>query len=486
MPLIPSTAATMPPPILSFFSRLAWINGSPLLSHIELYRRRLFEQFFDERDERGRLRHNLGLFGRGKKNWKTADLVLASLFALITDSEGGNQVYLVANDEGQAADDLTLAKKIIKANPLFEEWLRVKKTTIERRDGQGFLEVLPAQDAIGSHGKTYRLLGVDEIHGYRSWDLLEALAPDPTRPDCQQWITSYASVFHRPGAPLFDLLRQAKTETDSRLLFSWYGADFTTDPAFADVSPERRANPSMDSWGDPDYLAQQQRQLPAHKYRRLHLNLPGLPEGSAFQPEPVMEAIERGMAVRPPVPGIAYVAFVDMSGGSNDDAVLGIGHCNADGLAVLDRLVDQGQRPPFDPRAAVERFVIVLREYGVSTVVSDAYAGEAFKAEFLRHRIECRKSARTKSQLYAALEPALNGHRVVLLDVPKLEQQLLGLIWRGGKIDHPHGEHDDYANVCAGLAQVLAKRQAVDPQFISWCLAAGADEELGPRMPDSF
>ncbi len=33
-----------------------------------------------------------------------------------------------------------------------------------------------------------------------------------------------------------------------------------------------------------------------------------------------------------------YAAFVDMSGGSNDDAVLGIAHRDADGCAVLDCL----------------------------------------------------------------------------------------------------------------------------------------------------
>src|SRR5262249_3314615 len=161
----------------------------------------------------------------------------------------------------------------------------------------GFIQILPAQDAIGAHGKTYRLLAVDEVHGYRSWDLLEAMALDPTRADAQQWITSYASLFHKPGAPLHDLQAIARTGTDRRLLESWYAADRCTDPDFADLPPEQRANPSMAMWGNPEYLAQQQRRLPAHKYRRLHLNLPGLPEGSAFQPEPVMDAIERGMSV---------------------------------------------------------------------------------------------------------------------------------------------------------------------------------------------
>ena len=167
-----------------------------------------------------------------------------------------------------------------------------------------------------SHGKSRRFLGCDEIHGYRTWDILEAMQPDPYRPDAQQWITSYASLFHRPGVPLFDLMQIGKAGSDPRMLFSWYAANYCTDPDFAEKSPEERANPSMASWGNPGYLAQQQRRLPAHKYRRLHLNLPGLPEGSAYQPEPIFDAIARGVKVRAPQPGIPYTGFVDMSGGA--------------------------------------------------------------------------------------------------------------------------------------------------------------------------
>jgi hypothetical protein len=43
----------------------------------------------------------------------------------------------------------------------------------------------------------------------------------------------------------------------------------------------------------------------------------------------------------------------------------------------------------------------------------------------------------------------LTSPRPVLLDVATLEQQLLGLAWRGGRIDHQAGEHDDYANAVA-------------------------------------
>jgi hypothetical protein len=466
-----STGLTFP----EFVAPLVWIDGRPLSSTIESYRWSIFDRAFQRRDDDPRgLAYTLILCGRAKKNWKTADLMLASFYALLNDSPGGNQVYVVANDEGQAADDLTLGKKLVRANPLLDEWVRIKANVIERRDGEGFLEILPAQDVVGSHGKTYRLLAIDEIHGYRTWDLLEALAPDPTRLDCQQWITSYASLFHRPGAPLFDLLRQAKAGTDPRLLLDWWAADFCTSADVAHLSPEGRANPSMASWGNAEYLEQQRRRLPAHKFRRLHLNLPGLPEGSAYQPEPIMDAIERGVTVRPPDPGIRYAAAVDMSGGSSDDAVLAIGHRDADDRAVLDLLIDQGQPPPFDPNSAVARFVDTSRPYRITRITGDRYAGLTFRAQFEAAGIAYVVAERTASQTYEALEPRLNSHRVVLLDVPTLEQQFLGLAWRGGKIDHQSGEHDDYACAAAGLVECLLGSAGADAILEFWRLDAAA------------
>ena len=69
------------------------------------------------------------------------------------------------------------------------------------------------------------------------------------------------------------------------------------------------------------------------------------------------------------------------------------------------------------------------------------------------------------------MEPNLNAHEVVLLDLPVLEQELLGLIWRGGRIDHPAGEHDDFSNAVAGVIQLLL---AVDTRLQIY--ACGPDE----------
>jgi hypothetical protein len=281
---------------LDFFSHLRWLDGLPLLPKIQQYRRDIFTKALYTFDADGRPTYTLALMSRAKKNDKTTDLMLAGLYKFLAwPSAHGNDCFVLANDEGQAADDLSLGKKLIACNPILADAVHVRQKEIIRRDGQGVLQILPARDAVGAHGKTFIFVGFDEIHGYRTHDLFEALAPDPTRSDVMTWITSYAGIRHAPGIPLYDLQQSGKRGDDSRMLYSWYsGDDNCTDPAFRDLPPEQRANPSMASWGNDGYLDQQRKRLPTHKFRRLHLNLPGAPDGAAFSGEHVMSSIVPG------------------------------------------------------------------------------------------------------------------------------------------------------------------------------------------------
>jgi len=154
---------------LKFYSLLKWIDGRPLMEVIETYRRREFERALYSFGGDGRPTHNLVLIGRAKKNWKSADLILAALYRLLAwQTVGGNDCYILANDEGQAGNDLSLAKKIIATNPILRKEVKVKLKVIERKDGNGFLEILPAKDIAGTHGRTYLFAGFDEIHEYRN------------------------------------------------------------------------------------------------------------------------------------------------------------------------------------------------------------------------------------------------------------------------------------------------------------------------------
>jgi hypothetical protein len=102
--------------------------GSSPLDVIEPYRKRNFIDALYTFREDGRPCYNLVLTGRGKKNWKSADLILAAIYRLLAwESPQGNDCFLLANDEGQAGDDLKLAKKPIAANPLLDRGVIVKQ-----------------------------------------------------------------------------------------------------------------------------------------------------------------------------------------------------------------------------------------------------------------------------------------------------------------------------------------------------------------------
>src|SRR5689334_4889646 len=146
---------------LEFFGLLKWIDDRPLLDVMEPYRQTILKDALFTVREDGAPQFKRVLTGRGKKNSKTSDAVLAALYkALVWKSFGKqlNQTYFVASDLAQAADDLDLAKLLIRRNPLLSSELTIKQNIIERKDGKGFLEILPARDAAGLHGKTYLFL----------------------------------------------------------------------------------------------------------------------------------------------------------------------------------------------------------------------------------------------------------------------------------------------------------------------------------------
>jgi hypothetical protein len=441
------------PSPLEFFSQLKWIDGRPLLDTIEEYRRRLFMAALYEFGADGVTpRYNMVVAGRAKKNWKSADLGLAGLYKLlIPESTQGNDGFILANDEDQADQDLSLIKKLVWANAReIGSEVDVLTSEIRRCDGKGSLMILPARNVTGQHGKTAAFIGYDEIHGYRTYDLFEALAPDPTGVDVLQWITSYDSIFNSPGVPLYDIKQRGIAGDDPRMLFSWYSGAFCNDPAFAELPPDRRANPSMASWPDGEaYLAQQRRRLPAHKFRRLHLNLPGAPSGAFLDPDSLITAIVSGRRSLPPDAERAYVGFVDMSGGSSDDATLSIAH-EENGKSIVDLVIKQNGDPPFNPRQAVQKFVGTLNAYGLRRVTGDNYAGQTFKQDFEALGITYTPCPVSKTVLYEEFEPPLNAGEIELPDIPKLQEQALGLVIRGARVDHMPNEHDDWINAAAG------------------------------------
>jgi hypothetical protein len=179
-----------------------------------------------------------------------------------------------------------------------------------------------------------------------------------------------------------------------------------------------------------------------------------------FTEEAVNAATDPQRFELPPVADRVYCAFVDPSGGSQDSMTLAIAH-HADGRAVLDAVREV--KPPFDPDGVTKDFADLLKAYRLATVTGDAYGGDWPRSRFLAHGITYELSELTKSELFQAFLPLVNGARVALLDLPRLRVQIVSLERRVGfqgraSISHPPGGHDDVANAAAG-ACVLAAEQ---------------------------
>jgi hypothetical protein len=163
-----------------------------------------------------------------------------------------------------------------------------------------------------------------------------------------------------------------------------------------------------------------------------------------------------------PYPGQHYHAFVDLSGGiseKSDDAALAIAHVE-NGIVVLDLL--ERYRPPFSPYAVIRQMVDTLRQYGLTSVTGDRFSPGFVAQTFAGHRIRYQQATADKGTLYADLLPRLGSGTVAILDDELLLSQLCSLERRtrsGGKdvIDHPRGQHDDLANVLAGVVHLAAR-----------------------------
>jgi hypothetical protein len=139
---------------------------------------------------------------------------------------------------------------------------------------------------------------------------------------------------------------------------------------------------------------------------------------------------------------------------------------------VLDLVIKQAGEPPFNPRMAVKRFAEAIKSYRLASVTGDNYAGQTFKCDFEAERITYHSCPVPKTELYEALEPALNAGEVELLAEPKLQEQLICLVVRGARVDHQPGDHDDFANAVAGVVWGLKGGTLQDTPIVTPFIAS--------------
>jgi hypothetical protein len=192
---------------------------------------------------------------------------------------------------------------------------------------------------------------------------------------------------------------------------------------------------------------------------------------TAYLPRAIIErTVDDGVGGRHPLPGVAYLAFCDVAGGSGSDSfTLCVGHKRIDDgeeACVVDMVFEV--RPPFDPMEVVKRAATHLAQWGLSSVVGDAYGGSWPTSVFAKWGIAYSLSPLTRSELYLHVLPLFTAGRVRLLDHPRTVDQFAGLrrkVGAGGKesVDHVRGAHDDLSNAIAGCLWRLSpvRRPAV-------------------------
>jgi hypothetical protein len=175
--------------------------------------------------------------------------------------------------------------------------------------------------------------------------------------------------------------------------------------------------------------------------------------GAFVDRDAVMACVARGVRERPYQPGLAYVAFVDPSGGRGDSTTLAVAHREGE-VAVLDMLREV--RAPHDPAITTQHLAIEVRRlYRVSAVIGDNYAAEWVASAWTRAGLAYHQSEHPRSDLYKNLLPLINSGNVSLLDHERTINQLCALerrITRTGRDDvtHPDAGHDDLINSAAG------------------------------------
>ena len=215
----------------------------------------------------------------------------------------------------------------------------------------------------------------------------------------------------------------------------------------------------------------------------------------------VEAAIERGSVVRPPMPGVAYSAFADPSGGRGDSFTAAVGHVEGNVL-VVDALFER--RAPFDSDATIAEVAGLVRGYGVSTVHGDDYGADLTVSAFRRHRVtyknlklgdaEGRQGKLNRSEIYLNSVGLFTAGRVKLPDNPRLVHQLIGLERRAARsghdtVDHPAGGHDDLANAACGCLVAMAgkpKPFSVSPEAVAKLQSLPPRNRFAPQRRQRF
>ena len=209
---------------------------------------------------------------------------------------------------------------------------------------------------------------------------------------------------------------------------------------------------------------------------------------SDFIPLDVVEGCtDFGVYMRLYDPQLQLHRVLRRRGGTGSDSfTLAIGHRLHDqaDTVVIDALRER--KPRFVPRDVIAEYAQLLKQYNISEVQGDRFAGGFHADEWQRHGISFVPCERTTSENYLHALPMLLAGRVRLIDNATLRAQLASLERRVSSADretvsHPQtaSAHDDCATAVCGVLSMSA-RPGYDSTYRGFLPDADASAQQQP------
>ena len=411
-------------------------DGRPHGEQMDPWQRADFEALDDPK-------HQHAYLERPRGHSKTGDVGTEVVTELIL-GPAGRQLYAAATDEDQARLLLEDVTGKLQRNPRLTPLATIKKNQIVMKRGSSRLTILAA-DAPSSYGLRPDLIVVDELAEWRTRGL---------------WDSLWTATGKRPHSRL--------------IAISTAGWDKTSIAWEVRTIAEQEANwyfssrGQCASWISPTWLAQQERTLPPHVFKRLHQNL-WVDGVGAFFTSAEVDAI-----FRPDLPLGSGVRSIGLDLGLSRDrtVISGLRADQATGLVCVDLL--ETYTPPPGAKVdltEVEAVVADLARTWSAPVTLDPWQA-VLMAQRLRAAgvtvVEYQFTAETRRKLFGSLLALIRTGSLRSRPHAELRRELLGLDVQqtsggGWRVDHKTGKHDDHVvAVALALGGFWSEEAALD------------------------
>jgi hypothetical protein len=356
-------------------------------------------------------------------------------------------VMLVSKDREQAGIAFSYLESLFLEHPHLK--LLVKDSSAGLLELRNSVTVKVAAASFrGLRGYAVAALLADELAFWFDGDtssnpaeeILRAIRPAMLQFKGRAMLLGCSSPFKRQG-PLWEAYRDHHGKPGA--ILTWLASTETMHP----LSPEERATIERERARDPEGAAAE-------------YDCQWRDDISGFLDQALVDAaIDAGITLRMPKPGISYSMFIDPAGGRGDSFAATIGHTDEEGRIIQDWLYER--KAPFSPTEVIAELEPWAKRYRIVRVMSDRYCEAVFTDALRAVGLLLEVNERTTSDTYMQALPRFADNVVRLLDDRRQANQLISLqrvTSASGKdtVRHPKNMHDDMAAACAGLIVLLA------------------------------